>query len=124
MKKLVVGLIAVGLLLSLGTLSFAASAPTHPYKVGDRVFVCGCAEGCDCDTISRKPCQCSCGKDLVAAKVTGVSHETVTVKADNWEKARVLKTAGGYRCTHGKGCSCDTMSQKPAKCPCGDQLRK
>ena len=124
MKKLAVGLMVAALVLSFGIPSFAASKSTHPYKVGDAVYVCGCGEGCDCDTIARKAGKCSCDKDLVPAKVTKVSNTTVTVKAENWEKPEVLKTAGGYRCGCGKGCDCDTISQKPGKCACGSPLKK
>ena len=31
-------------------------------------YVCACGAGCDCDTISQKPGQCSCGKPLKAVK--------------------------------------------------------
>ena len=123
-NKLVASLMALGLVLSLGTFSFAAPEPTHPSKVGDAVYVCGCGAGCDCDTISRKQGKCGCGNKLVAAKVTEVSSETVTVKADKWEKAAVLKTAGGYKCSCGAGCTCDTISQKPGNCACGAPLKK
>jgi len=31
-------------------------------------YVCACGAGCDCDTISQQPGQCSCGKPLQAVK--------------------------------------------------------
>jgi len=27
-------------------------------------YTCACGEGCNCDTISQKPGNCSCGKDM------------------------------------------------------------
>jgi hypothetical protein len=92
--------------------------------VGDEVYACGCGDGCDCYTISRKEGKCTCDKDLVKAKVTKVSAKAVTIKADDWEKERVFKVAGGYKCSCGKGCKCDTISLKSGKCPCGVHLKK
>jgi hypothetical protein len=124
MKRVVAGIVALGLMLSFGTLAFAASKSTHAYKVGEQVYVCGCGEGCDCYTISRKEGKCTCDKDLVKAKVTKVSSKVVTVKADDWEKTRDFKALGGYKCACGKDCKCDTISQKPGKCVCGVGMKK
>jgi len=66
----------------------AAAAATQ-YKVGDTVYVCGCGESCDCNTIQTSPGKCHCGMALVEGKVTKVAAGKVTVKTAKGE--RVIK---------------------------------
>ena len=47
-------------------------------KSGDEIYVCACGEMCDCDTMSMKPGQCSCGKDMIKTKVTKVDENMTT----------------------------------------------
>ena len=62
MKKWFVALLT---LVALGMAGMAIAAVENgkiTLKVGDEVYVCGCGEGCQCETISRKEGKCSCGK--------------------------------------------------------------
>ncbi len=93
-------------------------------KVGDEVYVCNCGEKCPCNTMSRKAGKCSCGKDMVKAKVTKVEEGKAYVMAPGWEKERAFKTTGKYACACGKGCKCNTISQNPGKCACGKKMKK
>lgn len=61
----------------------AKAAAAH--KVGDKVYVCTCGEGC-CKTIQAKPGKCGCGKDLTEGTVTKVAEGSVTVKTAKGEQ--------------------------------------
>jgi len=119
MKKAVV-LLAV-LTLVMVAVAFAAN-PKPVFKIGNEVYACNCGETC-CQTISKKEGKCPCGKDMVKAKVTGTVKGEVTLMAAGWEKDRVFSTEAKYVCNCGKKCDCDTISQKPGKCPCGKEMK-
>ena len=93
-------------------------------KVGEEYYVCNCP-GCDCHTISSSAKgKCSCGNDLVKAKVTQVKGETAHFKADGWKEERPFGLVGKYTCACGPTCTCKTISQKPGTCGCGKELKK
>jgi hypothetical protein len=123
MKRNATLAILLALALAAGSLAFA-SAGKVDFKAGDDVYACGCGDACDCLTISYKAGPCSCGKELVKAKVAAVEDGKVLVKADGWEKARAFKSSGAYVCACGEACPCKTISQKPGKCGCGKDLKK
>ncbi|HSB06424.1 MAG TPA: hypothetical protein VLD55_11455 [Candidatus Sulfobium mesophilum] len=104
------------------TLAFAVQAfadkTEMTAKVGDELYVCGCGEGCPCDTMSRNPGTCTCGKDLVKAKVTKVEKGKITMEGRN----RPFVSIGKYACACGAGCKCDTISQNPGNCSCGKKM--
>jgi hypothetical protein len=122
MRKWFVTLLA---LVALGMAGMAIAAEENgklTLKVGDVVNVCGCGEGCPCETISLKEGKCSCGKALVKGKVTKVEEGKAMIEING--KERAFKTTGRYQCMCGKKCKCDTISQKPGKCGCGMELQE
>jgi hypothetical protein len=109
------------LVLALGLVALAvalADRATMSAKVGDVLYVCGCGEGCPCDTISRNPGQCTCGKDLVKTKVTKVEKGKITVESRKKPFISVAK----YVCDCGADCKCNTISQNPGNCTCGKKM--
>jgi hypothetical protein len=112
MKKLFV--LTIVLTIALATFALADKSTMTP-KVGDEIYVCGCGEGCKCDTMSKNIGQCSCGKDLVKAKVTKVETGKITMEGRNWPFVSI----GKYACACGPECKCDTISQNPGNCSCG-----
>ena len=81
MKKNMLMLSVLVLSLLIALVAFAALKGNKiELKVGDEVYACGCGAGCDCDTLSRQAGKCSCGKDLVKAKVTKVEAGKAYVK--------------------------------------------
>ncbi len=120
MKKWTV-LLSVVVSLGIAAFSVAADTSKMALKVGDSVFVCGCGEKCDCDSMARKAAKCSCNKEMVKAKVTKVEEGKAYVMIDG--KERAFKTAGKYACACGEGCDCGYISQKPGKCACGKELK-
>jgi hypothetical protein len=108
---------------SLLVLASESSTGKLDVKVGEEYYVCNCP-GCDCHTISSKKGKCSCGNDLVTAKVTQVKGETAHFKADGWKEERPFSLVGKYTCACGPTCTCKTISQKPGTCGCGKELKK
>jgi len=115
MKKTII--FTLVLALALVTLALADKAKMTA-KVGDQLYVCACGEGCPCDTMSRNPGQCACGKDLVKTKVTKVEKGKITVESRKKPFASVAK----YVCDCGPDCKCDTISQNSGNCTCGKKM--
>jgi hypothetical protein len=116
MKKLLV--LAVVFAVALATLALA-DRTMMTAKVGDVLYVCGCGEGCPCDTMSRNPGQCTCGKDLVKTKVTKVEKGKITVES----REKPFISLAKYVCDCGPDCKCDTISQNPGNCTCGKKMK-
>ncbi len=115
-------IVVVVLALAVAAVALGAS-PKPVFKGGEEVYACNCGEGC-CDEISRKPGQCVCGKDMVKAKVVAVEEGKVKLQAEGWDKPRTFNTVAKYACACGPTCNCDTISQKPGKCPCGTEMKE
>ncbi len=123
MKKILVFGLALILTMVFSGAALADSGKMA-LKVGDSVFACDCGEGCPCNTMARKPGKCTCGKEMVEAKVTKVEDGQAYLQAQGWEKPRGFKTIGKYACDCGSSCDCNTISQNPGKCVCGKELKK
>jgi len=117
MKKLIV----LTIVLTMAFASFALADKTEmTAKVGDQLYVCGCGEGCYCDTMSRNPGTCTCGKDLVKSKVVKVEKGKLTMEG----RKRPFVSIGKYACACGPDCKCDTISQNPGNCSCGKAMKE
>jgi hypothetical protein len=115
--------LAVVLCLVVAAVAFATTSKPV-FKVGEEVYACNCGETCPCNTISKHPGKCVCGKDMVKARVVSVEKGKVMLQGEGWEKPRAFKTVAKYACACGPKCDCDTISQKPGKCPCGTEMKK
>ena len=115
MKKLLIFTIVFA--LAFATLALAGEGKMTA-KVGDELYVCACGEGCPCDTMSRNPGQCSCGKDLIKTKVTKVEKGKIWVES----RKKPFVSVGKYVCDCGPDCKCGTISQSPGNCTCGKKL--
>ena len=124
MRKVFLVVLAVGFTLAFAAFALADSTGKMDLKVGDEVYACNCGEKCACNTMSRNPGNCTCGKEMVKAKVTKVEEGKVYLMAKGWDKERVFKTTGKYACACGPDCKCDTISQNPGKCTCGSEMKK
>jgi hypothetical protein len=112
------------LVLFCAAVAFAGTFGKMELKVGDEVYACNCGESCPCMTMSKAAGKCTCGNEMVKAKVMKVEEGQVMLKADSWEKERPFKTTGKYSCACGPDCKCDTISQNPGKCTCGAEMKK
>ncbi len=117
-------LVVMMLCLGLAVAAYADLSSKMQLKAGDEVYACNCGEACACNTLSRNPGKCTCGKDMVKAPVTGTGDGTATLKADGWDKERTFRTTGKYACACGPACTCGTISQNPGNCTCGTGMQK
>ncbi|MGB6411603.1 MAG: hypothetical protein WBF16_10440, partial [Candidatus Deferrimicrobiaceae bacterium] len=108
---------AAVLVLVFATFLLADARATIDLAPGDEVYACKCGPECDCGTLSRVANICSCGMDLVRARVVSVGEGTATLLVGGKEK--IFKTTGRYVCACREGSCCGTISQKPGKCACG-----
>ena len=106
-------------LTGLSAIAVGANAKLE-LKAGDSVYACACGSSCPCQTISMKPGQCTCGKDLVKTEVLKVGETSVDLKFS--EETRTMSRVGKFVCGCGEGCDCKTISQSPGKCSCGTDL--
>ena len=118
MKK--VFTVALALVLALAFAVVAAEPSKMELKVGDQLYVCNCGEKCPCDSMARKPGNCTCGKEMVQGTVTKVGEGTAVIKTASAE--RTFKTVGKYACACGPTCDCGSISQNPGNCVCGKPM--
>ncbi len=117
MKKLLVLVI----LFSIAFTGLAFADKTQmTAKVGDEIFVCACGDDCKCDSMSRNAGKCTCGKDLVKAKVTKVEKGKLTMDS----RKRPFESIGKFACDCGPDCKCDTISQSAGNCTCGKKMKE
>ena len=123
MKKLV---LMLGVLVSMMAVSlvFAGEKSTLDLKVGDEIYACNCGDDCPCKTMSKNAGNCTCGKEMVKAKVVKVEGGMAMLKAEGWPAERAFPTTGKYMCACGPDCPCDTISQNPGKCTCGKEMKE
>lgn len=123
MKKSVLLVLSMLFVCAAVSLAFAAKGPTGKFdaKAGDTIYVCGCGEGCDCGTLAKKEGKCGCGKELIKTTVTKVENGKVFYTVDGKELSAPVQ--GKYTCGC-KGCNCGTVSQKPGKCGCDQDMVK
>ena len=133
MRKSSVYILAVALMLGLVVVGCSTSPmsasdktvelrPEMKLAAGQEVYACDCGVTCPCDTLSMKPGKCTCGKEMVKAKVLSVGEGTATLMVSGEE--RTFKTIGKYACACGPKCPCNTISQNPGKCACGVEMKK
>jgi len=123
MRKIIL-LVMVVLMVAVVAIAYAGSKAKMDLKVGDEIYACNCGADCPCNTMSRNAGKCTCGKDMVKAKVMSIEGDTAMLKAEGWDKERPFKMTGKYMCDCGPECKCDTISQNPGKCTCGKDMKK
>lgn len=123
MKKTLVVALAFLITLVFSGMALAEAGKLN-LKVGDSVYACNCGEDCPCNTMAKKAGKCTCGKEMVQATVTKVENGKAYLQAQGWEKPRPFLTVGKYACNCGPNCDCNTISQNPGNCVCGQELKK
>lgn len=125
MRRSVSIAVVVLLVAALASLCVAAgSRGKMELKAGDEIYACACGEACACLTMSNNAGKCTCGKDMVKAKVSSIEDGKAMLKAEAWDKPRPFKLAAQYACACPPECTCNTQSQNPGKCTCGKDMKK
>lgn len=120
MKKFGIMTVLGAVLLIAGIVHADKTLPV--FSKGQTVYVCGCGPDCDCLTVSQRKGVCSCNKPLVKTKVSRVEKDSIIVKVKGKEQR--FTTVAKYACACGEGCNCGTISQKPGKCACGNDMKE
>ncbi len=134
MKKLSIALlIGICFAVSIGLVIAADKSKVY--------YVCNCQDDCKCNTISKEPGKCSCGKELTAMHLLAIENDTAVFcrcgaecncerskddpsKCGCGKPVKMVSLKGKYICGCGGGCNCGTISDKPGKCSCGKDLKK
>ncbi len=124
MKKVLLLLSVVVFFLMSGMAVLAADKTKLVLKAGNEIFACNCGDECPCKSMSRNAGKCTCGKEMVKAKVISVKSGNASLKAQGWDKERQFPLKGKYACACGPDCKCDTISQSPGKCTCEKEMKK
>jgi len=109
----------------------------------DVLYTCACGDDCACNSVSKEPGNCNCGKPMAWGHVVRVEGdealvctcaEGCTCKQDADDPAKCgcgktlkrvsLKGTGVYFCNCGGSCSCNTLSAEPGDCRCGMPLKQ
>lgn len=120
MRKTLISLFVASMLL-VAVVAFA-DKELPVFKKGDAIYACSCGDSCACKTMSRKEGKCSCGKALGKGTVSMVEGDKAVVKVGDMDLD--FNTKAKYACDCGDGCKCGTISQKPGKCSCGNEMKK
>ena len=72
----------------------------------DVLYSCACGGGCDCNSVSKTPGNCRCGKPMAWGHVVKVEGNEALL------------------CTCAEGCSCKQDAAKPTHCACGKPLKR
>ncbi len=104
-------------------------------------YVCNCGQDCKCDTISKEPGKCKCGKDLVAMHLLDIEKDKAVFcqcggectcerskddpsKCGCGKPVKMVSLKGYYVCACGPDCKCGAISDKPGKCGCGKEMKQ
>ena len=109
----------------------------------DVLYACDCGPGCDCNTLSKSPGQCRCGKPLRWYHVIKVEGDVALLcgcakgcecKLDPKDPTKCgcgkpvkrvsLKGSGLFFCNCGGSCSCNTVQAQVGQCKCGMKLHQ
>ncbi len=135
MKRLIVILSA--LILVAAVVSFA----DEKTKDNDLYYICNCGQDCHCDTISKEPGNCKCGKPMKLTHLLAIEEgyalfctcgEGCNCKIDPKDHSKCgcgnpvkkISLKGKYICDCGAGCNCNTISDTPGNCKCGKPLKQ
>lgn len=138
MKRTSVVLLAVALVLTAVGLALAAEKSAEKSQV---FYVCNCGAVCHCDSLSKEPGKCTCGKDMAAMHLLAIEKDTAIFctcggncscersktdpdKCDCGNPVKKVSLKGKYVCACGADCTCGSISDKPGKCTCGQEMKK
>jgi hypothetical protein len=134
MKKIVVSM-AVLVILAVAAGVVISADKSQVY------YVCNCGDDCKCNSISKEPGKCTCGKEVADMHLLEIEKNTAVLcrcgaecscerskKDPNLcgcgKPVKTVDITGKYACTCGGGCKCNTVSDKPGKCGCGKEMKK
>ncbi len=138
MRKTII--IAAVLALMIGALAFAAEKAADS-SANSLYYVCNCGPDCNCNSMSREPGNCSCGKPMKQTHLLAIENgnalfctcgagctckinEKDHSKCGCGNQVKKISLKGKYICACGEGCNCNTISDKPGNCACGKPMKQ
>jgi len=132
-RAAIVSIVVVFLVVSLGLVMAADKNKVY--------YVCNCGADCKCDTISKEPGKCKCGKETVAMHLLAIEKDMAVFctcgadctcerskddpsKCGCGKPVKMVSLKGKYVCACGGGCNCGAISDKPGKCYCGKDMKQ
>ena len=119
------------------------AAATDEAARKDVLYSCACGPECKCNSVSKTPGNCACGKPLVWGHLVRVEgDEALLCRCNEGCQCRIdpkdatrcgcgnpvkrvsLKGSGLFFCNCGGSCGCNTVTTGPAECRCGMPLKK
>lgn len=83
-----------------------AAAQAGDNQRGDILYSCNCGPECKCNSLSKAPGNCACGKPLAWGHVVRVAGDEALL------------------CGCAEGCQCAIDPKDPSKCGCGQALKR
>lgn len=121
MKKAFTGLLAF--LIVICSCPFSSASDKYmDVQTGDELYACNCGKNCSCRSMAKAPGNCTCGQEMVRARVVRSAGDTAILISDAWGGMRTFKIVGRYSCDC-PDCSCGMVSQEPGKCCCGVEMK-
>jgi hypothetical protein len=134
MKKALIGLMVVAFVAAVLGIGIAADKSQVYY-------VCNCGADCKCNSISKEPGKCTCGKEMAAMHLLEIEKNTAVFctcgaectcersktdpsKCGCGKPVKLVDLKGKYVCACGAGCKCNAISDKPGKCTCGKEMKQ
>jgi len=109
----------------------------------DVLYACDCGSSCECNTLSKQPGNCACGKPLHWYHVIKVENDEALLcgceegcrcSLDPADPTRCgcgkpvkrvsLKGSGLFFCNCGGSCTCNTVQAAAGECGCGMKLKQ
>lgn len=119
----------------------AAAAQSKGANSPSVLYVCGCDDKCTCNSLSKKPGKCTCGKKMIPTHVLKIEGTEAVLcqcgkdctcqidkndptKCGCGKPVKRVSLKGKYICGCGPDCQCNSIANKPGKCKCGKKLVK
>ncbi len=136
MKRLIIILSA--LILVIAAISFA----DEKAKDNDQLYyICNCGPDCHCDSFSKEPGNCKCGKPMKQTHLLAIEDGNALFctcgagcnckidpndhsKCGCGNPVKKISLKGKYICDCGAGCNCNTISDTPGNCKCGKPMKQ
>ena len=132
-RAAIVSIVVAFLVVSLGLVMAADKNKVY--------YVCNCGADCKCDTISKEPGKCKCGKEMAAMHLLAIEKDMAVFcscgadctcerskedpsKCGCGKPVKMVSLKGKYVCACGDDCKCGAISDKPGKCYCGKDMKQ
>lgn len=113
-------LVWLACLMVIGSAQFSSASDKYmDVQTGDELYAGNC--GSDCQSMAKRPGNCTCGVKMVKARVVKSGGDKAILISDEWGGMKLFKIVGNYSCNC-PDCNCGMVSQHPGYCCCGVEM--